>query len=427
MKIVILSIGTRGDVQPYVALGSGLQAAGHQVTLATSPSFAQFVIEHGLRHAPLSLDAMDMMQTSEGRAALGGKGIIALMRQMRPLMRQMLDEGWQAAQGAGAIIYNPKALGGYHIAEKLGVPAFLAHPVPVLAPTGAFAVPALPVYSLGSTLNRLSYQLVLGAAQGPLGGMINQWRKDVLGLPPARRQDHLGGQPIPILYGFSRHLVPPPADWGAHIHVTGSWFLDHRPDWQPSVALVRFLEAGPAPVYIGFGSMAGRNVTATTEAVLGAVRRAGVRAVLNNGIGGLEANAGQEDVFVLRDAPHDWLFPQMAAVVHHGGGGTTAAACRAGTPQLICPFFADQPFWGRRVTSLGVGLEPLPQKKLSTEALAERLVRLASDRQMQQRAAALGAQVRAERGVANAVAVINEYLGASAIEVGGLSHVESVV
>jgi sterol 3beta-glucosyltransferase len=398
-------------VQPYVALGVGLHAAGHTVTIATSARFHTFITERGLRHAPLTLDAMELMETPAGRAAVGGKGLLSLMRQLRPSMRKMLDEGWEAAQGADAIISNPKALSGYHVAEKLGVPLFLAHPVPVLAPTRAFAVPALPVSNLGGLVNKLSYQLATGAARGPFGGMVNAWRRDVLGLPPTRSERVLDGTPVPVLYAFSPHVVAPPVDWGDHVRVTGYWFLDHPATWQPDPKLVKFVAAGPAPVYIGFGSMASNDAAPTSQIVLEAIRRAGVRAVLATGVGGLIAENVPDNVFLLNEAPHDWLFGRMAAIVHHGGAGTTAAAFRAGKPQLVCPFFSDQPFWGQRVAALGVGPHPIKQKKLSVDHLTQALTTLTTDQAMHIRAAELGAHIRAEDGVARAVALINARLG----------------
>jgi sterol 3beta-glucosyltransferase len=357
------------------------------------------------------MDAMELMETPAGRAAVGGKGLLSLIRQMRPSMRKMLDEGWEAAQGADAIISNPKALSGYHVAEKLGVPLFLAHPVPVLAPTRAFAVPALPVANLGGLVNKLSYHLATGAARGPFGRMVNAWRRDVLDLPPTRNERVLNGQPIPVLYAFSPHVIAPPTDWGNDVYVTGYWFLDHPATWHPDPKLVQFLAAGPAPVYIGFGSMASNDAARTTQIVLEAIRHTGVRVVLATGIGGLIAETAPDTVFLLREAPHDWLFPRMAAMVHHGGAGTTAAAFRAGKPQLVCPFFSDQPFWGNRVAALGVGPHPIKQKKLAVDRLTQALTTLTTDQAMQQRAAALGAHIRAEDGVARAVALINARLG----------------
>lgn len=410
MKILILTVGTRGDVQPYIALGLGLLHSGHDVTIATSARYNTMVTERGLRHAPLTADFMTMMESAEGKGAMSGKNLFALLKQVKPMMRQLLDESWQAAQGSDAIIYHPKALGGYHLAEKLGVPAFLAHPVPLFAATRAFPSPALPFTNLGGPLNRWSYVINKGL-NGPFGSLITSWRKEVLGLPPAKNEWVRNGQPVPQLYGFSPHVLPVPFDWDETVTATGFWFLDHPATWRPDPLLVEFLAAGTAPVYVGFGSMANNNSARTTTTILEAIQRAGVRAVLATGVGGLSVDTVPDNVFLLKEAPHDWLFPQMAAIVHHGGAGTTAAAFRAGKPQLICPFFGDQPFWGRRVAAMGVGPQPIKQKKLTTDQLTQALTMLTTDRVMVARAAELGATVRAEDGVARAVEVINARLG----------------
>ncbi len=412
MKIMILALGTRGDVQPYIALGMGLQWSGYDVTIATSARFTAMITERGLRHVPLNADFMTMMEGADGKAAVSGTHIFALLKHVRPMLSEFLDESWQAAQGADAIIYHPKAISAPHIAEKLAVPAFLAHPVPLFAATRAFPSPALPFANLGGVLNRWSY-VINKAGTGPFTGLITQWRNDVLGLPPAKHAWMRAGQPVPHLYSYSPRVIPTPADWDASVTVTGYWFLDHPATWQPDPALVQFLAAGPAPVYVGFGSMANNDAPRTTQIVLQAVQRVGVRAVLATGVGGLIVDNAPDNVFLLKEAPHDWLFPHMVAIVHHGGAGTTAAAFRAGTPQLVCPFFGDQPFWGRRVAALGVGPHPIKQKQLAVAPLAQALTMLITDHMMHHRAAELGAEIRAEDGVARAVEAITARLGAT--------------
>jgi UDP:flavonoid glycosyltransferase YjiC (YdhE family) len=200
--------------------------------------------------------------------------------------------------------------------------------------------------------------------------------------------------------------VPTPADWDASSHVTGYWFLPRQPDWQPPAELLAFLERGPAPVYVGFGSMPSQDAERKTRLVLDAVAQSGQRAILATGWGGLAQASAPPGVFVLDSAPHDWLFERCAAVVHHGGAGTTAAGLRAGKPSVICPFFGDQPFWGRRVHALGAGPQPIPQKKLTAAALAGAMRAAATDPGMAGRAAALGEGIRQEDGVARAVALI---------------------
>lgn len=412
MKTLILTLGTRGDVQPYVALGAGLQEAGHDVTLATLGRFAGVVEERGLRFAPLNGEFLELLQTPEGKAALVGQGNpLKLLRIVRPMLRGMLDDAWRIAAGAEQVIFHPKALAGHSIAEKLGIPGALALPLPLFSPTAAFPSPILPMASLGGPLNRASHRLMVGLTTASVRGVINSWRKQALGLPPLGDQLTLHGRPLLRLYAYSPAVLPTPADWDAHSIATGYWFLDGQPGWRPPQDLLAFLRAGPPPVYVGFGSMPAQDAAAKTALVLEALRRAGQRGVLATGWGGLAVADLPPDIYLLDEAPHDWLFPRMAAVVHHGGAGTTAAGLRAGVPTVICPFFGDQPFWGRRVAALGAGPQPIPQRKLTAENLAAAIDAAVHDMGIRERAAALGATIRAEDGVGRAV----ERLGAGVV------------
>ncbi|NDJ36539.1 MAG: glycosyltransferase family 1 protein, partial [Chloroflexi bacterium] len=219
------------------------------------------------------------------------------------------------------------------------------------------------------------------------------------------------GQPVHSFFPISPSVVPKPDDWPAHAHIPGYWFLDARDDWQPPTDLVAFIEGGDPPVYIGFGSLSGENPEETTRMVLDAIERAGVRAILAKGWGGLLAGDAGERTFLIDAAPHAWLFPRMAGVVHHGGAGTTAAGLRAGKPTFIISYFGDQPFWGKRVTELGVGPQTVKRKHLTTDSLTAALTQMVSDQAMCERAEALGEQIRAEDGIGNAIAVIERVAG----------------
>ena len=309
------------------------------------------------------------------------------------------------------MIYHPKALGGYSIAEKLTIPGILAVPLPLYSPTSAFPSPILPVGDLGGPLNRASHRLAVCLAAASMKGTLNSWRREALGLAPARNELELHGRPVLRLYPYSPAVIPTPADWDAYSLATGYWFLEHTPGWTPEPALLRFLDGGPPPVYVGFGSMPSEDAAAKTSVILAALAETGLRGVLATGWGGLASMQVPDDVFVLDAAPHDWLFPRMAAVVHHGGAGTTGAGMRAGVPAVICPFFGDQPFWGRRVAALGIGPEPIAQKRLTVERLAAALRRVTEDAGMRDRAAALGAKIRAEDGISRAIQAIEAYSG----------------
>ena len=402
MRVVIQTLGTRGDVQPYVALGVGLQARGHQVTLATVAEFEGLAQSYGLPFAPLRGDFLKAAQSAEGRA-----NPLKLMREFVVMARDTLDDEWHTAQGAEVYIYNSAALGGEHIAERLGVPSFAAFPAPLYTPTSAFPNPFFPFGQLGP-FNRLSHQLLARMGPAMYGRPIRDWRREVLGLPPARGEVKVNGRPIPLLYGYSEAVVPRPTDWPGHVLVAGYWLLDSPAAWQPPAELTAFLEAGPPPVYIGFGSMYMAGGAKTTSVVVQALRQAGLRAVVATGWGGLAADQANDHLLFIQEAPHAWLFPRVAAVVHHGGAGTTGAGLRAGRPTLVCPQIGDQLFWGRRVAALGAGPAPLPRGQLTAERLAAALRTLTTDAVMRERAAELGARLQAEDGVARAVDFIEQ-------------------
>jgi len=421
MRLLLLTLGTRGDVQPFVALGEGLQRSGHDVTLCTSVSFAPFTQARGLRYAHMNNDIVDLATNETGRKAMEGAGgafgllkwFAEAAKRVKPIYRRTLTEAWDAAQEAEAILYHPKAMGGYHLAEALRIPGLMVALLPAFVPTRAFANPILPDLKLGGAYNRFTYRLVPLLTAASLGGVVNAWRKETLKLPPrsplASELVRADGRPVPVLHPFSPHVCPPPPDWPESAVVTGYWFLD-EPAWEPPRDLLEFLQAGPPPVYVGFGSIGGRNPAKTAQVVLEALAKAGQRGLLATGWGGLEAADLPKSVFKVGAVPHDWLLPRVAAVIHHGGAGTTGAGLRAGKPTVVCPFFGDQPFWGRRVFDLGVGPEPVPQKRLSVDSLAEAIRRAVTDEDVSRRAATLGERIRAEDGVARAVEVIRHTL-----------------
>jgi sterol 3beta-glucosyltransferase len=295
------------------------------------------------------------------------------------------------------------------VAEKLRIPAIMSLPLPFYTPTSEFPVPFFADIRLGAWFNRFSYRL-MGLSSGMYGGTVNDFRRKTLDLPPIARFSDLlrrgDGRPVPILYPYSPQVLPIPRDFPPHVHVTGYWFLDQAAGWQPALELTQFLAAGPPPVYIGFGSMGARQAEKRTRIVLDALGKSGQRGVLVRGWGGLKADDLPQNVLMVDTVPHDWLFPRVAAVVHHGGAGTTAAGLRAGRPTIICPFIADQPFWGKLVYQRGVGPAPIPQGRLTVDGLAAAIRTAVRDQTMIRRAAELGEKIRAEDGVARAVEII---------------------
>ena len=412
MRIMIATVGTRGDIQPFIALGQGLQAAGHEVTVCAADGYRSFIETHGPGFAPMGSEVLRLSQQALSRVN-GLASAVQAGREMMPAMRRSLDEAWDAARAMqpDLIVYHPKSLSGVHIAEKLNIPAVLSLPLPLLTPTSAFPSPALARLEPGGWFNRMTYH-VQRLAMMPYSGMVNDFRRQTLGLPPLSRfadgLHHRDGTPLPILYSYSRHVLPVPEDFPPHVHVTGYWFLDRPEDWQPDPGLVSFLNAGPPPVYIGFGSMAAvAGSRQRASLLIDALATSGQRGLLDRGWGDLEAPVSSGNVMTIDNVPHDWLFPRVAAVVHHGGAGTVAAGLRAGKPTLICPVMADQPFWGQVVHRRGVGPAPIPLAKLTAVRLASGINELVTDPAYRERATALGEQIRSEDGVAVAVDILS--------------------
>lgn len=412
-KILILTFGSRGDVQPFVALGAALSARGHDVTLSTGQGFHELIAAQGLTPAPLSIDMQAMVDSPEVKAALmSPRGWLKAFRSSQALMQRQLDEMWDVARQMAPqiIVYNMKAFAAPWFARKLGAVAVSAFLQPAFVPTGAFPNPIVPLPDLGRLGNRLSGRAMTGLMRLGYRAILRKWlprHPDVparSGLDPLRGY-HPNARAVPRLHGHSRHIVPKPADWGADEQVTGYWFLAPTADWEPPADLAAFLGSGPPPVYVGFGSMPSVDGERTASVVLAALRQAKTRAVVAKGWGALSGAAAGDDIHVIDGAPHDWLFPRCRAVVHHGGAGTTHEGLRWGRPTLVCPVFGDQPFWGRAVARLGVGPAPLPLKRLDVDGLSASLRDLQSPT-LQEKAHALSERVRSEAGVEAAAELI---------------------
>lgn len=420
MKILISTFGTRGDVQPYIALGAALRARAHDVTLSTGQGFDDMIAAYGLTPAPATIDYRTLIQTPEAQAALRTmRGKFKAFGAFKSHMRQQLDDMWQIAREVrpDAIVYHPKAHASQHIAEALGIAAIPTTLQPLFVPTEAFPCPLLPFVELGARGNRASHQILNWLMPKMQRPMLGKWRETHLGLPAAYTSflfdgyDPAGRTP-PRLHGYSRHLVPKPKEWSARETITGYWFLPPQEDWQPPEDLAQFLGSGPPPMYIGFGSMPAKNPAAQTLTILNTLNQTGERAVLATGWGGLETIAASPAIHVVESAPHSWLFPRCAGIVHHGGAGTTHEALRWGRASFICPVGADQPFWGWRVAHAGAGPEPIAQKHLRRDGLAAAFGTL-KDPAVMARAEEVGQAMREEGGAEEAARLIDEFLSQS--------------
>lgn len=416
MRIAIIAPGSRGDVQPYAALGKGLVAAGHSIRLLTHENFENFVRAHELEYWPFRGNVQEVAESQEMRELLEKGNYLKIAAFQATAAKKAAvkwaEDGLAACAGMDLLIAG---IGGLYIgislAEKLKIPLLQAHFIP-FTPTKDFLGALFPQMSFNlKSVNYLSHQVTRQIMWQGFREADQVVRQNVLGLAPAPFWGpYRSGvfDDMPVLYGFSPAVIPQPSDWDADNKITGYWFLDADEEWKPSSDLVDFLDAGSKPVYIGFGSMSNRNPEKTARLVMDAVSMSEQRAILLSGWGGLHVNDLPDSVFVLDSVPHSWLFPRVVAVVHHGGAGTTAAGLRAGVPTVVIPFFGDQPFWGARVAELGVGPKPIPRKKLTPEHLSQAIREVVMNDGMRQRASNLGERIRSEDGVANAVEIIQQ-------------------
>ncbi|MBL7258970.1 glycosyltransferase [Paractinoplanes lichenicola] len=394
MRIAVLAVGSRGDVVPYVGLGVRLQRAGHEVTIATHLLFEKMVVENGLRYAPLPLDTYEELSENAGILAVNR----SVAAQALPLGRAMAD----AARTADVLLLTPAGWIGGHVAEALELPSMGVYLQP-MTPTREFPPSTVTTRSLGAWGNRAAATAVLELGQLPYRAAVRALRAE-LGLPPIGHHKWLRHlTDWPICYGYSPRVVPQPADWPSSCTTVGYWWAAPA-DFVPSPSLAAFLEAGPPPVYVGFGSMPARDSRALSALVVQAARSAGVRVVLSSGWAGLDATG--DDVLTVSDVPHEWLFPRMAAVVHHAGAGTTAAGLRAGVPAVPVPLLVDQPFWAQRLVTLGVAPEALPFRRLSAAGLGAAIRAAVGEPGYRRRAGELAVGLAEEDGTAGVLRVL---------------------
>ncbi|EFE71746.1 UDP-glucose:sterol glucosyltransferase [Streptomyces viridosporus ATCC 14672] len=383
MRILIAAAGSRGDVAPYTGLGAELRRAGYDVALATTDAFAPLVRAAGLEFRSLPADP---------RVRGGVTGTRELMCTAAAFITE-LGQGFADAMDDGTdllLLSTTTAPLGWHLAEATGTPSLGVYLQPT-APTGDFPPVVTGSRSLGRLANRATGRFALRMAdrvyEQAVAKLRHRLRLSPLSPSEMRRRQEQANWPI--VHGFSTALVPRPSDWRSGLEVVGNWWPHHGAAERLPTDLEDFLCAGPRPVLIGFGSMASGDGERLSEIAVRALRRAGLRGILQAGSAGLAADG--DGVFTSGDVPHALLFPRLAAVVHHGGAGTSAAALRAGVPAVTVPVTADQPFWAGRLAALGAATDPIPFRSLTAERLADSLDRVVKQ-QAHGRAAARAAQ-----------------------------------
>jgi len=428
-RIAIATIGTLGDVQPFVALALTLKKRGYSVVLGTTGDFEQFVTSYGVEFHSLGGDVQAFLRQSQFDSAMTKNVLLhapGLLRDGQKVLKEAGKHAWTMAQDADAMVFQNNTTFCIDIAEALGIPAIMTVFQP-LNPTNEFPYfeygldpvdpllyrfnrePFAKSMSFDPLINKLSYA-VQKVQQSYWDMPRDRLRRGLLGLKAKKKGGFTAnsrGEPLTTLHAYSGAISPAPGDWPDTNIITGFWRLDDNSGWELPTAFEAFLSTGPDPIYLGFGSMpwgAQRN----SEIITKALRLWGGRAVIGKGWGGVKAEALPDSVYAIDRAPHAKLFEHVKGVVHHGGAGTTHTGLYAGRPSFAVPQFFDQPYWGRLIYELGVGPQPVRLRKLTPHLLAAALDDLDTTPAYAQAAVALSEKLRLEDGANRAVDVIEE-------------------
>jgi UDP:flavonoid glycosyltransferase YjiC (YdhE family) len=411
MHLTLLTYGSRGDVEPFVALGAGFRRGGHFVRLAAPETFANLAVAQDLEFVGLPGEPAALVQ---GLVEKAGRNPVRMVTEMSkhvvPLAVRVSERVRAACEGADVVVHSfLMTQAGYEAAKELEVPDVSAQLLPVFSSTCEFPSPVFPELPLGDVYRQASHGLTTQAFRR--GGQLLYWwvrrRNPDLPVFTGWPFDRHNQRRSLALYAFSPSVVPQPADWPVESHITGYWFLEDMAGWRPPEFLRRFLADGAKPVCIALGSSTGTDASRIWDLAREALRLCGQRGIM---VGrGLDSNSMPCNVLGVDYVPYQWLFPRVGCVVHHGGAGTTAQALRAGVPSVVVPFTSDQPFWGKRVHALGTGPQPIPARKLSLQALIDAIDTVLDNHQMRSRARELGERIQAEDGVSAAVELVVRY------------------
>ncbi len=410
MNITILTYGSRGDVQPFLPLSLGLMSRGHNVILAAPARFKSLVEEHGITFFPLAGDPEELSRRLNDAGYNFLKQVRELMTHAVAIGTDVMRQTDEACKGADLIIHTfTHAVGAHTLAREKNIPDVYVDLFPMFVPTGDYPNISLPDFG-SRVYNRLTH----------IASVQISWITSQLGFEQIRRRAGLPKRKLYfpfkdspprlrtlILCAWSPSLIPPSSDWDPHVHVTGYYFLPRNDSYLPPTELKEFLEAGEPPVCVSFGSMVNKNAEKIDVIIRESLKQTNNRGIILSGWGSAKRES-TSDLLYLESAPHDWLLPKCKMLIHHGGAGTTSAALRAGIPQIVVPFMADQPFWGSRVHGIGAGPKPIPVNQLSVERMVSAMSE-AESKVFLERAQVTGQRIRGEDGVEMAARLLESY------------------
>ena len=413
MNITILTYGSRGDVQPFLALAVGLQKSGHTVRLAAPHRFEAFINAYSVPCVPLAGEPEIISQRLNDAGGNPIRMVRAMSDYVFSIADQVARQAFAACEDVDLIIHSFLfTTGGHSLARKLGIPDVSVQTFPIFASTRAFppvSMPGLPSGLISYFFHWLTTQVFWHG--GNLGfKRLQKIGPDTFDLTlrwPFKVDENRFT--TPLIFAYSPMVIPRPADWSSpHIHIPGYFFLDMSESYQPPAKLRDYLASDEPPVCVTFGSMIHRDAKRIYQIVLEALMKTENRAIILSGWSDFQSLPLSENVLVMDAVPHDWLLPKCKVVIHHGGAGTTAAGLRSGIPNIVVSFAADQPFWGARVHAIGAGPKPVPVRKLTVENLIAAIIE-ADGETIRNVARAKGRAICTEDGVGQAIKLIDEY------------------
>lgn len=416
MKITILTLGTRGDVQPYIALGRSLIKKGHQVCISTGETFKEFIEKNGIEFYKAEIDFMAILKTKEGQAIFNGGGmsifkILKFTKEViNPAFKKSFGDFLEASKNSDLIIYHPKALASVDVAEYLKIPCISMPLVPMIYPITEFPNLALaPTKNFGKFINKLTYKVIKLAESSSIKD-INEFRINTLGLNKRKigaLTYELLGKEIPIVCPVSPSLFKDVTSWENHVLVPGFFYMNLG-EAKLDESVVEFLNKGEKPIVISFSSMPLKEPELFKDKLLKALKITGNRAIILTGTSGLEFGK-DSNVLAIEKAPHRLLFKEAKGIIHHGGAGTMAEALLSGVPHMIMPFSVDQPFWAHRLFNLGYVLKPIKEKKLTAELLISTFENMENKNEIN-KAVEISKLIKTESGLENTVKYIESIL-----------------